>query len=110
MATTVWVLPQARREIERTGRENDINDMLAVLRDEGRVPHSWFHRETPAFDAFGPPGSAVRVYYARHAGQFVVPGAAHRKRGRGRLSPRLRATLERRLREWRETYPTGRQT
>lgn len=88
--------------------EDEINDMRAVLRDEGRVPRSWFHPETAAFDALGPPGSTVRVFFGRHAGQFVVIGATHRKRGRGKLAPEFAGTLRKRLREWQVAYPGGR--
>lgn len=82
--------------------------MLTALADEGRIPNAWFHRETGEFDAFGPPGTTARVYYARHAGQFVVLLAAGGKRGRGRLAPQRRRTIERRLREWKRSYPEGR--
>lgn len=109
MATTVWVLVQARREIERTHRQVEIGRMLHALRDEGRVPTSWFHRESALFDAFGPPGSGVRVYYGRHAGQFVILGATSKKSGRGKLALDFRMTLERGMRQWRDAYPTGRQ-
>lgn len=108
MATQVWVLARAKREIAHTGFRKEIEDMLAALASEGRVPNGWFHRETSSFDAFGAPGTTVRVYYARHAGQFVVLLAAGGKRGRGRLGPQRRLTIARRLREWKRSYPEGR--
>lgn len=103
----VWVLPNARGEIERTPYAAEIWRILLALGETRRVPPGWHHAETEAFAALGPPGTSVRVYYARHAGQYVVLLAASGKRGRGKLERQRRRTVEARLDAWRSAYPNG---
>ena len=105
---TVWVLENARKEIAATGRGPEINGVLLALEHDGRTPSSWFHHETAEFDALGPPGTTIRVYYARHAGQVIVLHAAEGKHGAGKLAMRTKRTVTRRLASWKRSYPKGR--
>lgn len=98
-----------QREMERSGREDELLAVIAVWQETGRIPPSWFHREVgTAFDAIGPPGSTVRVYFAVHANQIVVLAAEGMKSGRGKLSSATRSRVEERLATWRGWYPEGR--
>src|SRR5258706_11165822 len=84
----------------------NIDNSLGLL--DGRIPSSWFHHETAEFDALGPPGTTIRVYYARHAGQVIVLHAAEGKHGAGKLAMRTKRTVTRRLASWKRSYPKGR--
>src|SRR4029077_19658845 len=105
---TVWLFENARKEIDGTGYGTEILGVLSALAKDGRVPTAWFHPETTDFSAMGPPGTTVRVYYAKHAGQIVVLHAASGKHGGGKLPQNTRRTVEQRLGTWKMTYPEGR--
>lgn len=105
---TVWLFEKAREEIDGTGHGTEIFGVLSALAKDGRVPSAWFHEETTEFDALGPPGTTIRVYYGKHAGQVIVLHAASGKHGRGKLPKNTKRTVEQRLNNWKKTYPKGR--
>lgn len=96
------------REWRATGSEDVLWAQVSAWEETGYLPSSWHHAEPgTSFEAIGPPGTTVRLYYAKHARQVVLLHAARGKSGRGKLLAQTKTLVEQRLKMWKEWFPHG---
>lgn len=96
------------KEWRATGREDELWAQVESWMELGSIPSSWHHNEPGTnFQALGPPRSTVRLYYARHAGQYVLLHAQSGKSGKGKLAQHTKTLVEQRLQQWKEWFLYG---